>query len=54
MSPEVLVVERVNHHSIELSWRMAQEERSGPTDNWTSFSVEQMDPKTHTYGTIYM
>lgn len=54
VSPAVLVVEKVNHHSIALSWGKAQEDRSGPTERWTRFAVEQMDPKTHTYGTIYM
>ncbi|KAB5562441.1 hypothetical protein PHYPO_G00017800 [Pangasianodon hypophthalmus] len=54
VSPEVLVVEKVSHHSIELSWRTAQDDRSGPTEKWTRFAVEQMDPKTHTYDTIYI
>lgn len=54
LSPEVLVVENVSHHFIELSWRAVQEDRSGPTEQWTRFAVEQMDPKTQTPGTIYM
>ncbi|KAK2843256.1 hypothetical protein Q7C36_011471 [Tachysurus vachellii] len=54
MSPEVLVVGKVNHHSIELSWEAVQEDRSGPTEKWTSFALEQMDPKTNKYGTIYL
>ncbi|KAG7328171.1 hypothetical protein KOW79_008115 [Hemibagrus wyckioides] len=54
LSPEVLVVENVSHHCIELSWRAVQEDRSGPTEQWTRFAVEQMDPKTQTPGTIYI
>lgn len=54
MSPEVLVVEKVSHHNIELTWRAAQEDRSGPNENWTRFAVEQMDAKTNTYSTIYI
>ncbi|XP_053489517.1 fibronectin type 3 and ankyrin repeat domains protein 1 isoform X2 [Ictalurus furcatus] len=54
VSPEVLVVEKVSHHNIELTWRTAQEDRSGPNENWTRFAVEQMDAKTNTYSTIYI
>ncbi|XP_066529760.1 fibronectin type 3 and ankyrin repeat domains protein 1-like isoform X2 [Hoplias malabaricus] len=54
MSPEALVVGKINHHSIELSWGSGEKEHRGPTESWTRFSVEQMDPKTHTYGTIYV
>uniref|UniRef100_A0A672R9W2 Fibronectin type III and ankyrin repeat domains 1 n=1 Tax=Sinocyclocheilus grahami TaxID=75366 RepID=A0A672R9W2_SINGR len=43
------------HHSIELSWMNAENKpRNGPPERWTRFSVEQMDPKTHTYSTVYM
>ncbi|XP_026864673.2 fibronectin type 3 and ankyrin repeat domains protein 1 isoform X2 [Electrophorus electricus] len=53
-SPEQLVVEKISHHSIELSWGNGQSERIGPTESWTRYAVEQMDYKTHTYGTIYV
>uniref|UniRef100_A0A671R536 Fibronectin type 3 and ankyrin repeat domains protein 1-like n=1 Tax=Sinocyclocheilus anshuiensis TaxID=1608454 RepID=A0A671R536_9TELE len=46
---------QVSHHSIELSWMNAENKpRNGPPERWTRFSVEQMDPKTHTYSTVYM
>uniref|UniRef100_A0A671R525 Fibronectin type 3 and ankyrin repeat domains protein 1-like n=1 Tax=Sinocyclocheilus anshuiensis TaxID=1608454 RepID=A0A671R525_9TELE len=50
-----LVIGKVSHHSIELSWMNAENKpRNGPPERWTRFSVEQMDPKTHTYSTVYM
>ncbi|XP_016323378.1 fibronectin type 3 and ankyrin repeat domains protein 1-like [Sinocyclocheilus anshuiensis] len=54
--PELpLVIGKVSHHSIELSWMNAENKpRNGPPERWTRFSVEQMDPKTHTYSTVYM
>lgn len=54
--PEVtLVIGKVTHHSIELSWMNEENKpRKGPPERWTRFSVEQMDPKTHTYSTVYM
>ncbi|KAI5624626.1 fibronectin type 3 and ankyrin repeat domains protein 1 [Silurus asotus] len=55
VSPEVFVVEDVSHFSIALSWRTLQEERSScPIDKWTRFAVDQMNPKTDTYKTIYV
>ncbi|KAF7704250.1 hypothetical protein HF521_021322 [Silurus meridionalis] len=55
VSPEVLVVEDISHYSIALSWRTLQEERSScPIDKWTRFAVDQMNPKTDTYKTIYV
>uniref|UniRef100_A0A671NEW3 Fibronectin type 3 and ankyrin repeat domains protein 1-like n=1 Tax=Sinocyclocheilus anshuiensis TaxID=1608454 RepID=A0A671NEW3_9TELE len=45
----------VTHHSIELSWMNEENKpRNGPPERWTRFSVEQMDPKTHTYSTVYI
>uniref|UniRef100_A0A8C1ZKA8 Fibronectin type III and ankyrin repeat domains 1 n=1 Tax=Cyprinus carpio TaxID=7962 RepID=A0A8C1ZKA8_CYPCA len=54
--PEVtLVIGKVTHHSIELSWMNEENKpRKGPPERWTRFSVEQMDPKTHTYSTVYI
>ncbi|XP_076834955.1 fibronectin type 3 and ankyrin repeat domains 1 protein isoform X2 [Brachyhypopomus gauderio] len=52
--PEQLVVEKVSHHSIELSWRNGESDHTGPTESWTRFAVEKMDSKTHTYDTIYV
>ncbi|KAF5899556.1 fibronectin type 3 and ankyrin repeat domains protein 1, partial [Clarias magur] len=53
MSHEVIVVEKVDHCSIELSWK-SEEDRSGSPDEWTRFDVEQMDPRTKTFVTIYI
>ncbi|RXN20683.1 fibronectin type 3 and ankyrin repeat domains 1-like protein [Labeo rohita] len=56
MNPELtLVIGKVSHHSIELSW-MNDENKpgNGPPERWTRFSVEQMDPETHTYSTVYI
>uniref|UniRef100_A0A8C1ZB49 Fibronectin type III and ankyrin repeat domains 1 n=1 Tax=Cyprinus carpio TaxID=7962 RepID=A0A8C1ZB49_CYPCA len=40
---------KVSHHSIELSWMNEENKsRNGPSVRWTRFSVEKMDPKTHT------
>uniref|UniRef100_A0A8C1KH79 Fibronectin type-III domain-containing protein n=1 Tax=Cyprinus carpio TaxID=7962 RepID=A0A8C1KH79_CYPCA len=40
---------KVSHHSIELSWMNEENKsRNGPSKRWTRFSVEKMDPKTHT------
>ncbi|TSW08324.1 DNA polymerase epsilon subunit 2 [Bagarius yarrelli] len=54
VASEVLVVDKVTHHTIELSWSAMQEDRSGLSEKWTSYVLEQMNPKTHTYGIIYM
>ncbi len=49
------MIGKVTHHSIELSWMNEENKpRNGPPECWTRFSVEQMDPKTHTYSTVYM
>ncbi|XP_017568912.1 fibronectin type 3 and ankyrin repeat domains protein 1-like isoform X2 [Pygocentrus nattereri] len=53
-SSEPLMVGNISHHSIELIWGSGEKHRSGPTESWTRFAVEEMDPKTHTYGTIYV
>ncbi|KAI4882549.1 hypothetical protein NFI96_034482 [Prochilodus magdalenae] len=53
-SPEALMVGKISHHSIELCWGSGEQDRSGPTESWTRFSVEEMDPKAHTYSTIYV
>lgn len=46
---------RVTHHSIELHWDPARTaKRQGPQGQWTQFSIEEEDPRTHTYGAIYM
>uniref|UniRef100_A0A673N8X1 Fibronectin type 3 and ankyrin repeat domains protein 1-like n=1 Tax=Sinocyclocheilus rhinocerous TaxID=307959 RepID=A0A673N8X1_9TELE len=50
-----LVIGKVTHHSIELSWMNEENKpRNDPPERWTRFSVEQMDPKTHTYSTVYI
>ncbi|XP_031434982.1 fibronectin type 3 and ankyrin repeat domains protein 1-like [Clupea harengus] len=49
------VVGKVTHHSIELSWsREWGEPRTGPPEHWIRYRVEEQDPKTHTYSTIYI
>ncbi|KAJ8013966.1 hypothetical protein DPEC_G00035340 [Dallia pectoralis] len=53
--PSPPVIGKVSHHSIELSWETGENgPRTGPPEKWTRFSVEEMDPKSHTYGTIYV
>lgn len=48
-------VGKVSHHSIELYWdEIHTLQRKGPSEQWPHFSVEEEDPKTHTYGTIYI
>ncbi|KAK2878411.1 hypothetical protein Q8A67_019202 [Cirrhinus molitorella] len=50
-----LAIGKVSHHSIELSWRNEENKpRNGPPECWTRFSVEQMDPTTQTYSTVYI
>ncbi|KPP67806.1 hypothetical protein Z043_113561 [Scleropages formosus] len=52
---ESLVVRTVSHHSIELSWDdVEREPHTAPPEKWTSFSIEEMHPKTHVYDTIYL
>ncbi|XP_040342676.1 fibronectin type 3 and ankyrin repeat domains protein 1 isoform X1 [Herpailurus yagouaroundi] len=52
--PHPPVVGRVTHHSIELYWDLEKKaKRQGPQDQWFRFSIEEEDPKTHTYGIIY-
>ncbi|XP_062375741.1 fibronectin type 3 and ankyrin repeat domains protein 1-like isoform X1 [Sardina pilchardus] len=52
--PIVGKVSQVSHHSIELSWGgEGGGMRSGPPEHWIRYSVEELDPKTHTYSTIY-
>ncbi|XP_072545824.1 fibronectin type 3 and ankyrin repeat domains 1 protein-like [Salminus brasiliensis] len=53
-SSEPIVVGKISHHSIELNWGSGENDRNGPTDSWTRFSLEEMDPKSHNYGTIYI
>uniref|UniRef100_W5MM82 Fibronectin type III and ankyrin repeat domains 1 n=1 Tax=Lepisosteus oculatus TaxID=7918 RepID=W5MM82_LEPOC len=49
------VIGKVNHHSIELYWDEAgKEPKTGPPEQWLRFSLEEEDPKTHTYGNIYI
>ncbi|XP_067311391.1 fibronectin type 3 and ankyrin repeat domains protein 1-like [Pseudorasbora parva] len=51
--PQPPLIGKVTHHSIELSWMNEENKlRTGPPEQWNHFSVEQMDPKTHTYRTI--
>nr|XP_060499023.1 fibronectin type 3 and ankyrin repeat domains protein 1 [Panthera onca] len=52
--PHPPVVGRVTHHSIELYWDLEKKaKRQGPQEQWFRFSIEEEDPKTHTYGIIY-
>lgn len=51
---ETLVTGKISHHSIELFWGSGENLRSGPNESWTRYAVEKMDPKTHTYDTIYV
>ncbi|KAM4703702.1 fibronectin type 3 and ankyrin repeat domains protein 1 [Rhinophrynus dorsalis] len=52
--PDPPVVGKVNHHSIELYWDINNTyTRKGPSNEWLKFSIEEEDPKTHVYGTIY-
>ncbi|XP_045295159.1 fibronectin type 3 and ankyrin repeat domains protein 1 isoform X1 [Leopardus geoffroyi] len=52
--PHPPVVGRVTHHSIELYWDLEKRaKRQGPQEQWFRFSIEEEDPKTHTYGIIY-
>lgn len=52
--PHPPVVGKVTHHSIELYWDLDKKgKRQGPQDQWLRFSIEEEDPKTHTYGIIY-
>ncbi|XP_064176792.1 fibronectin type 3 and ankyrin repeat domains 1 protein isoform X2 [Anguilla rostrata] len=49
------VVGNVSHHSIDLSWASEENQaRNGPSANWTLFSVEEENSRTHEYSTIYM
>lgn len=53
--PQPPVIGKVSHHSIEMSWMNEENtSRTGPPEHWTHFSVEQMDPKTHTFSSIYI
>lgn len=52
--PHPPVVGKVTHHSIELYWDVEQRAtRRGPQEQWSRFSIEEEDPKMHTYGVIY-
>ncbi|XP_040217366.1 fibronectin type 3 and ankyrin repeat domains protein 1 isoform X1 [Rana temporaria] len=52
--PDPPIVGKVNHHSIKLYWDINNAyQRRGPVANWLKFSIEEEDPKTHAYGTIY-
>ncbi|XP_074088285.1 fibronectin type 3 and ankyrin repeat domains protein 1 isoform X2 [Macrotis lagotis] len=47
-------VGKVTHHSIELYWDIDKKmQRKGPQEQWLRFSIEEEDPKMHTYGIIY-
>ncbi|XP_036078251.1 fibronectin type 3 and ankyrin repeat domains protein 1 isoform X2 [Rousettus aegyptiacus] len=49
--PHPPVVGKVTHHSIELYWDLEKKaRRQGPQDQWLRFSIEEEDPKVHTYG----
>ncbi|XP_077206190.1 fibronectin type 3 and ankyrin repeat domains protein 1 [Paroedura picta] len=50
--PHPPVVGRVSHHNIQLNWDF-EGQRNGPQEQWIKFSVEEEDPKLHTYGIIY-
>ncbi|XP_054515953.1 fibronectin type 3 and ankyrin repeat domains protein 1 isoform X7 [Pan troglodytes] len=52
--PHPPVVGKVTHHSIELYWDLEKKaKRQGPQEQWFRFSIEEEDPKMHTYGIIY-
>ncbi|XP_048712203.1 fibronectin type 3 and ankyrin repeat domains protein 1 isoform X3 [Caretta caretta] len=52
--PHPPVVGEVTHHSIQLSWDLENiTQRKGPQEQWLKMSIEEEDPKLHTYGTIY-
>ncbi|CAD7686603.1 unnamed protein product [Nyctereutes procyonoides] len=52
--PHPPVVGKVTHHSIELYWDLEKRaKRQGPQEQWFRFSIEEEDPKMHTYGIIY-
>ncbi|XP_071763948.1 fibronectin type 3 and ankyrin repeat domains 1 protein [Centroberyx gerrardi] len=54
-SQGALVVGRVNHHTIELSWDSKENAaRLGPPETWTLFTLEEKDPKKHAILTIYV
>ncbi|XP_029926649.1 fibronectin type 3 and ankyrin repeat domains 1 protein-like [Myripristis murdjan] len=54
-APQPPMIGEATHHSIELSWENEEyEARQGPPEGWTSFSIEKMDPKSRTYGTVYV
>ncbi|XDV43403.1 hypothetical protein PO909_011888 [Leuciscus waleckii] len=38
-----------------MSWMNEENtSRTSPPEHWTHFSVERMDPKTHTFSSIYI
>ncbi|TRZ01342.1 hypothetical protein DNTS_031865 [Danionella cerebrum] len=48
------VIGKITHHSVELSWVNEENKaQKGSPEHWTRFYVEQMDPKTHTFSTVY-
>ncbi|XP_054099432.2 fibronectin type 3 and ankyrin repeat domains protein 1 isoform X2 [Callithrix jacchus] len=52
--PHPPVVGKVTHHSIELYWDLEKKaKRRGPQEQWCRFSIEEEDPRMHTYGIIY-
>ncbi|XP_028336712.1 fibronectin type 3 and ankyrin repeat domains protein 1 isoform X1 [Physeter macrocephalus] len=52
--PHPPVVGKVTHHSIELYWDLEKRvKRQGPQEQWFKFSIEEEDPRMHTYGIIY-
>uniref|UniRef100_A0A5F9CC28 Fibronectin type III and ankyrin repeat domains 1 n=1 Tax=Oryctolagus cuniculus TaxID=9986 RepID=A0A5F9CC28_RABIT len=52
--PHPPVVGKVTHHSIELHWDLEKAaRRQGPQEQWFSFSIEEEDPRMHSYGIIY-
>ncbi|KAM4851727.1 fibronectin type 3 and ankyrin repeat domains protein 1 isoform 2-T2 [Thomomys bottae] len=54
LKPHPPVVGKVTHHSIELYWDLERTmKRQGPQDQWPRFSIEEEDPKVHSYGIIY-
>lgn len=54
LKPHPPVVGKVTHHSIELYWDLEKKEkRQGPQEQWLRFSIEEEDPKMHSYGVIY-
>ncbi|XP_048090138.1 fibronectin type 3 and ankyrin repeat domains protein 1 isoform X3 [Alosa alosa] len=50
-----LVISDVSHHSIELTWgKEEKEERVGSPEEWTCFTLEEEDPRKHSFAAVYV